>query len=112
MSFCGNCGSQVGEGIKFCPRCGSPAETAVPAAPQPPVGEGGYAGTQPGYQPPVYPCPPVQKPELTDADVKGTKYEPVSVWQFVGITFLCCIPLVGLIFLIVWACGGSKKVNL
>lgn len=23
MSFCGNCGSQVGEGIKFCPGCGA-----------------------------------------------------------------------------------------
>lgn len=23
MSFCGNCGSEVGEGVKFCPGCGA-----------------------------------------------------------------------------------------
>ena len=26
MSFCGNCGGQVGEGIKFCPGCGASME--------------------------------------------------------------------------------------
>ncbi|MBR6108208.1 MAG: zinc ribbon domain-containing protein [Clostridia bacterium] len=31
MAFCGKCGTQVGEGEKFCPNCGAPIE-AAPAA--------------------------------------------------------------------------------
>ena len=32
MAFCGNCGTQVNEGVKFCPGCGN--QVAVPAAEQ------------------------------------------------------------------------------
>lgn len=39
--FCSNCGSQVPDGVRFCPSCGSPMASAA-AAPNP-VGGGGYA---------------------------------------------------------------------
>lgn len=32
MAFCGNCGTQIQDGVKFCPSCGK--ETAAPAAQQ------------------------------------------------------------------------------
>ncbi len=54
---------------------------------------------------------PAQPGELTDAEVKGTKYEPISAWGYIGILLLMCIPLVGLIFTIVWACGGCRKIS-
>jgi uncharacterized membrane protein len=44
MEFCGKCGTQVSDGVKFCPACG--AETAAGAQAQP--------GTQPQQQQPGY----------------------------------------------------------
>ena len=40
MAFCGNCGNQVAEGVKFCPSCGNamqvaPANEQPQATPQP-----------------------------------------------------------------------------
>ncbi len=32
MAFCSNCGTNVPDGIGFCPACGAPIETAMPAA--------------------------------------------------------------------------------
>lgn len=39
-------------------------------------------------------------------------YKPISAWGYVGYQLLFAIPLVGLILLIVFACGGTKRVNL
>lgn len=33
MAFCGKCGTQINDGVKFCPSCGAPI--AAPAQPQP-----------------------------------------------------------------------------
>ena len=45
--FCKNCGTQLKEGAKFCPKCGTPV-TPMPGAGQ--AGPG--AGPQPPYQQP------------------------------------------------------------
>lgn len=42
---------------------------------------------------------------------EDSPYQPISVWGYVGIMLLMCVPCVGLVFLIVWACGGCRKVN-
>ena len=43
MAFCGNCGTKVDEGVKFCPSCGNPMEAPASEqqtqAQQPPVQE-------------------------------------------------------------------------
>ena len=68
MPFCSSCGSQVAEGVAFCPSCGAPIQKASPPAaaappPQaPPMAPqypaGGY-GQQPTYAPPPgYAAPP------------------------------------------------------
>ena len=98
------------DGIAFCTECGakqgntapvSPPPT--PAAPPPPPPQ-----TPPVCQvPPQQPAPP-QSPELS---VKGTKYEPITTGGFLGIMLLLCIPVVGFILLIVWACGGCRKIS-
>jgi uncharacterized membrane protein len=32
MAFCGNCGTQVAEGVAYCPKCGKPIAGAVPGS--------------------------------------------------------------------------------
>ena len=46
-----------------------------------------------------------------EQSVKGTKYEPITTGGFIGIMLLLCIPVIGLILLIVWACGGCRKLS-
>jgi len=62
---------------------------------------------QPVYQQPVYAAPAA----ADDRPAKGSKYEPISTGGFIGIMLLLCIPIVGLILMIVWACGGCRKVT-
>ena len=33
MAFCGKCGTQMNDGVKFCPGCGAPNEAAAPVTP-------------------------------------------------------------------------------
>ena len=35
MAFCGKCGQQVNDGVKFCPACGAPMEAAASQPEQP-----------------------------------------------------------------------------
>ena len=64
--------------------------------------------TQPPPQQTTYTPPPLPR-EIMDSDVKGTKYEPISAWGFIGIMLLMCIPIVGILLVIIWACGGCRK---
>ena len=41
----------------------------------------------------------------------GSPYELISTGGYMGIFLLFSIPVVGLIFMIVWACGGCKKLS-
>lgn len=47
MAFCKNCGTQIPDGTKFCPACGTPAASAQPAAQAPAEGS-----AQESYAPP------------------------------------------------------------
>jgi uncharacterized membrane protein/predicted RNA-binding Zn-ribbon protein involved in translation (DUF1610 family) len=55
MAFCGNCGTQVQDGVKFCPACGK--EVAAQQQQQ---------QTQQGYTPPIVPGAPTQT-DIQDA---------------------------------------------
>ena len=56
MAFCGKCGQQVNDGVKFCPACGAPMAAAAPtpeAPPQPAAApQQQYQQPQPVQQPP------------------------------------------------------------
>jgi hypothetical protein len=66
--------------------------------------QNGY-GQQPVYQQPVYPQPIPQSPITYDPDA------PLSMGQFLGMMLLTCIPVVGLVLLLVWAFSGSSNEN-
>ena len=124
MAFCTNCGTNVPDGIKFCTSCGTPMSVqAQPQAPPPPQqtyvqpqpapqplpqqayappSQPAYAQPQPGYVAPAgdpnAPLPP------------GSKYEPITTGGYIGIFLLMLLPLINLILLIIWPCGGCQKV--
>lgn len=39
------------------------------------------------------------------------EYQPISMWGYFGYQILFAIPVIGFIFLIVFACGGKRNVN-
>lgn len=92
---CGVCGCVIRDDENFCAICGAdvvehPAASAF-------YGNGktlqyGETGNTYGDDPKDY-----------------ARNELISTGAFVGILLLMCVPVVNLIFLIVWACGGCKK---
>lgn len=83
-----------------------PATVQPTPAPQPV-----YA--QPVQQPTMQ-QPPAPQPLYAPQPVApATVYqeEPISTGSYIGIFFLLMIPIVNLIFLIIWACGGCAKRN-
>ena len=108
MAFCTNCGNSIPDNVKFCTSCGASMATGAAAGtpaqsmkqtvpPGPPV----QSVQQPIQQPaPAYTVPPAVYKE-----------EPVSTGGYIGIMLLMLIPIINLILLIIWACGGCRKVN-
>lgn len=64
MAFCGKCGQQVNDGVKFCPACGAPMATAVPTPEAPPQSA---AAPQQQYQQPQPEQPPQQAQQQPQA---------------------------------------------
>ena len=109
------------ENVAFCTECGArKGEKAAPQAPKqappPPPPQQPQVAAAPVYQAPP-PQQPVQQPvqaapqQTLEQSVKGTKYEPITTGGFIGIMLLLCIPIIGFILLIVWACGGCRKIS-
>ena len=99
MAYCTKCGTQVAEGVKFCTSCGTPMGAAQQPQPQP-------QPQQQQYQQPYQQLPygqPYQQPVYTE--------EPISTGRYMLMFLLLMIPVVNLLCLIVWACGGSNKKN-
>ena len=70
-----------------------------------------YAQPQPVYQQPAYaqPAPVYAQPGQEPAPGPDSRYGLISTWGFIGIMLLLCIPIIGFILMIVWACGGCRK---
>lgn len=48
---------------------------------------------------------------MSDIDNIPEKYRPISMWGYFGYQILFSIPVIGFIFLVVYALGGTKNVN-
>lgn len=130
---CNSCGAEVASGRLFCTECGTKLEVAAePAVKQTatatakpkaktPATKTAQPAAQPTAQPvaqPVAQYAPQPVPQYAPQPVYNQpsgeptgKYAPITTGGFVGISFLLLIPVVNIILLIIWACGGCKKIT-
>ena len=123
--FCGNCGKPLNEGASFCPECGTPvkkietetenmnAEETTASQPNNQSGPTYQAPTQPNNQSgPTYQVPtqPNNIP-IRNYDPRFD-YTPLGAWSYFLYTLLFSIPIIGFIFAIVFAVGGTNRINL
>lgn len=113
MQFCNQCGAQMNDGAKFCPKCG--ATSAQPQAPQYSQPDNGQSFNAPGFNPApnnyqqttqvppqqqVYgqntQIPPYQAPKTGNffKDVLNTpdytaQYDPADIQSVKGVTVAC-----------------------
>ena len=134
MPNCPQCGAALKDGVRFCTGCGRPVllDTASSAPERAePLRQSGPSNQAPSVSPsaePSSPPPPQYTPPRqqthtaappaysvegwsSGGPAPGSRYELISTGGFIGILLLMCIPLVGLILMIVWACGGCRKLQ-
>lgn len=120
--FCSNCGTQNSDEAVFCKNCGfsleegmvKDAENKEPdpqPAPSPEPAPSTYA------QSPANPPAPRtegyqrQPQNGAPAPLNQNESKPIGMWGYFGYQILFGIPLIGFIFLLVFAFGGTKNIN-
>lgn len=132
---CNKCGAENPDGSRFCENCGSPltAEVPAPAAAPAPQAEPAPAPTAqpapavsapaaaapaaPAAQPvqPAYSTKPVAPP-VAPQSKKVKKVNPrindtLSVWGFIWTFIVMAIPVVNLVFILIWAFNSNTNKN-
>lgn len=88
MPKCAKCGAQIPDNAAVCPECKTPIEK-----------EYRDLSHTPAYASPDYDVPPPKK----------SRWAPLGAWRAFGCLLLMHLPAIGLVFAIVWACGGAYR---
>ncbi len=109
--FCGNCGKPLNEGASFCPECGTPVKKIETETENMNAEE--TTASQPNNQSgPTYQAPPQPNNiPIRNYDPRFD-YTPLGAWGYFLYTLLFSIPIIGFIFAIVFAVGGTNRINL
>lgn len=119
--ICKNCSAQIPDGSKFCTVCGHKivVEPFVAPKPQQPP------QTEPTQVPPQAPYtqipPQVQQGHVLPYNLNGTQQQtvskntaldaPLTVLDFFLMSLLSFVPIIGFIFLLIWAFSGNANIN-
>ena len=109
--FCANCGTENGNGEKYCKNCGAVLDpvSGQPGGSNPNTGYNGNTQYQyNGNQQPYY---TYNSNQFNENNVPA-EYQPISMWGYFGYELLFSIPCIGLILLLVFSFGGTKNKNL
>ena len=111
MKNCPTCGAQNADDALICENCGNRLEQPKPAyqeQPQQSWQQPQQSWQQPRQQP-VAPAAPVTPVNVyMNANQLPAQYQPLSAWAYFGYFLLYCIPVVGFIFLIVFALSDDN----
>ena len=132
--ICKNCSAQIPDGSKFCTACGHKivVEPFVASKPQqppqtPPQAQPTQVPPQTTYtqappQTPYTQIPPqVQQGQVPPYNLNGTQQQtvskntaldaPLTVLDFFLMSLLSFVPIIGFIFLLIWAFSGNTNIN-
>ena len=117
MKLCPFCGSELNDDAKFCGECGKPLPEEAPLKteiPAEPVAAEPAAPVVAAAAPVAAPAEPVAEapqdmPVITQMPPKK---QMLSTFQYVLLTMLYSIPVIGLIFLFVFGAGHPKNESL
>lgn len=101
--ICPNCGSNTDNNARFCVNCGFALSGEQPFSQA-------QSAPQPQIQPP--PQPQTVTQIITQTPTIPPEYRPIGAWGYFGWQILFCIPVVGIILLIVFSLGGTSNINL
>ena len=82
--FCGKCGTENLDGAAFCKSCGASLAEEQSSV--------------------MTSETPVQGPQ--------EEYKPIGMWGYLGYEILFSLPVVGIVFLLIFSLGGTKNINL
>lgn len=119
--ICKNCSAQIPDGSKFCTVCGHKivVEPFVAPKPQQPP------QTEPTQVPPQAPYtqipPQVQQGHVPPYNLNDAQQQtvsknpaldaPLTVLDFFLMSLLSFVPIIGFIFLLIWAFSGNTNIN-
>lgn len=122
MKLCPFCGSELNDDAKFCGECGkplpeeAPLKAEIPAEPAAaePVAAEPAAPVVAAAAPVAAPAEPVAEPaqDMPVITQMPPKKQMLSTFQYVLLTMLYSIPVIGLIFLFVFGAGHPKNGSL
>ena len=120
MKLCPFCGSELNDDAKFCGECGKPLPEEAPLKteiPAEPAAAEPAAPAEPVIapaEPVIVPAAPVAEPvqDMPVITQMPPKKQMLSTFQYVLLTMLYSIPVIGLIFLFVFGAGHPKNGSL
>ena len=117
MKLCPFCGSELNDDAKFCGECGKPLPEEAPQRedmPAEPVAAEAAAPVIAAAEAAVAPVEPVAEPaqDMPVITQMPPKKQMLSTFQYVVLTMLYSIPVIGLVFLFIFGAGHPKNGSL